>query len=78
MFVSALFCCISFFGCDIILSFRVTRRIRKHEVTVTGFFTFGWNDRYNYFSTNAKSSCFFSRLARATLMVIGSPKLNFL
>ena len=31
-----------------------------------------------YFSTKAKSSCFFSRLARATLMVTGSPKLNFL
>ena len=28
-----------------------------------------------FYSTSAKSNCFFSRLARATLIVIASPKL---
>ena len=28
-----------------------------------------------FYSTSAKSNCFFSRLARATLIVIVSPKL---
>lgn len=48
--------------------------VRMHE----GTHTYVFPGAFIYFSTKAKSSCFFSRFARATLMVTGSPKLNFL